>query len=224
MANSGPGQNATVEEILASIRQAISEDDARRSVTRRPEPRSLAERGPIANVSPLFDEPEEGVEEPVETSLTDEDDRAADDEMLAEAGPPDPIDQSVIELAIEQALDGVRAEIEGRKPLSARIRAPRQEPVRTPQRAIPRAPRLATARSEALPVRRALLSPRADAEVSASFDELAKAMIEGNTSKLNTVVEDLLRPMLKTWLESNLPQMVERLVREEIERVSRGRR
>jgi uncharacterized protein len=30
--------------------------------------------------------------------------------------------------------------------------------------------------------------------------------------------------MLKTWLESNLPQMVERMVREEIERVSRGRR
>jgi uncharacterized protein len=38
------------------------------------------------------------------------------------------------------------------------------------------------------------------------------------------VVEDLLRPMLKNWLEGNLPQMVERLVREEIERVSRGPR
>jgi hypothetical protein len=30
--------------------------------------------------------------------------------------------------------------------------------------------------------------------------------------------------MLKTWLEGNLPQMVERMVREEIERVSRGGR
>jgi cell pole-organizing protein PopZ len=72
--------------------------------------------------------------------------------------------------------------------------------------------------------RRALLSPQVDAEVSASFDDLAKAMIEGNANKLDEVVEDLLRPMLRTWLESNLPSMVERLVREEIERVARGRR
>jgi cell pole-organizing protein PopZ len=60
--------------------------------------------------------------------------------------------------------------------------------------------------------------------VGASFDDLAKAMIEGNARQLDQVVEQLLRPMLKTWLEGNLPQMVERLVREEIDRVSRGRR
>jgi cell pole-organizing protein PopZ len=60
--------------------------------------------------------------------------------------------------------------------------------------------------------------------VSASFDDLAKAMIDGNPRQLDAVVEELLRPMLKGWLEDNLPQMVERLVREEIERVSRGRR
>ena len=72
--------------------------------------------------------------------------------------------------------------------------------------------------------RRALLSPRAETQVSGSFDDLAKAMIEGNSRKLDEVVEELLRPMLKGWLEGNLPQMVERMVREEIERVSRGRR
>jgi cell pole-organizing protein PopZ len=37
------------------------------------------------------------------------------------------------------------------------------------------------------------------------------------------VVSELLRPMLKTWLDENLPGMVERLVRAEIERVSCGR-
>jgi cell pole-organizing protein PopZ len=37
------------------------------------------------------------------------------------------------------------------------------------------------------------------------------------------VVSELLRPMLKAWLDENLPEMVERLVRAEIERVSRGR-
>jgi len=34
----------------------------------------------------------------------------------------------------------------------------------------------------------------------------------------------MLRPMLKQWLDDNLPGIVERLVRQEIERVARGRR
>jgi cell pole-organizing protein PopZ len=34
----------------------------------------------------------------------------------------------------------------------------------------------------------------------------------------------MLRPMLKAWLDDNLPMMVERMVRAEIERVSRGPR
>ncbi|MGA8292069.1 MAG: DUF2497 domain-containing protein, partial [Rhodoplanes sp.] len=39
---------------------------------------------------------------------------------------------------------------------------------------------------------------------------------------LEDIARDLLRPMLKTWLDDNLPQLVERLVRAEIERISRG--
>jgi hypothetical protein len=33
----------------------------------------------------------------------------------------------------------------------------------------------------------------------------------------------MLRPMLKSWLDDNLPSVVDRIVRAEIERVSRGR-
>jgi uncharacterized protein len=36
-------------------------------------------------------------------------------------------------------------------------------------------------------------------------------------------VTELLRPMLKSWLDDNLPSIVERLVRAEIERVTRNR-
>jgi uncharacterized protein len=36
-------------------------------------------------------------------------------------------------------------------------------------------------------------------------------------------VKDMMRPMLKAWLDDNLPSLVERVVRAEIERVSRGR-
>jgi uncharacterized protein len=38
------------------------------------------------------------------------------------------------------------------------------------------------------------------------------------------MVRDMLRPMVKTWLDDNLPTLVERLVREEIQRVARGRK
>jgi cell pole-organizing protein PopZ len=40
---------------------------------------------------------------------------------------------------------------------------------------------------------------------------------------LDDLMKDLLRPMLKSWLDDNLPNMVERIVKAEIERVSRGR-
>jgi cell pole-organizing protein PopZ len=217
---SKPGQNATVEEILASIRQAISEDDARRTTVprRRPDARSASERRPVVSVSRVFDEDDD---EPQDLPDAPEADAASDDEAET-AAPGSDVDKGVIDLAIEEALNGVRAELEGRKVQQSKLR-PRQDLVKTEPRAIPRGPRVPLPRRE-MPARRALLSPRVDAEVSASFDDLAKAMIEGNAHKLDEVVEDLLRPMLKGWLEGNLPQMVERLVREEIERVSRGRR
>ena len=40
---------------------------------------------------------------------------------------------------------------------------------------------------------------------------------------IRAIAQDMLRPMLKGWLDDNLPNLVERLVRDEIERVSRGR-
>jgi len=69
-----------------------------------------------------------------------------------------------------------------------------------------------------------LLSPQANAAVSASFDSLAREIAAKGIRDLDQTVESMLRPMLRDWLEANLPGMVERMVREEIERVSRGRR
>jgi uncharacterized protein len=41
---------------------------------------------------------------------------------------------------------------------------------------------------------------------------------------LQKYAQEMLRPMLKQWLDDNLPVIVERLVRAEIERVARGGR
>ena len=40
---------------------------------------------------------------------------------------------------------------------------------------------------------------------------------------LEDLTKDLLRPLLKGWLDQNLPPLVQRLIREEIERVARNR-
>ena len=206
-----PGQNASVEEILASIREAISEDDAKRTQERyRGGSRAIADKRATSGITVAR---EAEVEEAMIAGVPDV--------QSIEATP----DQDAIEQAIEQALEGVRAELEaGRPGISRTLRSQKSEDAAAgaAQRVVPRA-RLA-ARGEPFSPRRSLLSAQAGAQVSASLDDLAKAMMGGNGRKLDEVVEELLRPMLKTWLEGNLPQMVERMVREEIERVSRGRR
>ena len=62
----------------------------------------------------------------------------------------------------------------------------------------------------------------ASAAVDNAFTSLAHTVLSQNARTLDDLVKEMLRPMLKAWLDDNLPGMVERLVRAEIERVSRG--
>ena len=71
---------------------------------------------------------------------------------------------------------------------------------------------------------RRLLSPPADEAVQSAFNQLADIILSEQTRTLEDLVKDMMKPMLRHWLDDNLPVLVERLVREEIERVSRGRR
>jgi cell pole-organizing protein PopZ len=70
---------------------------------------------------------------------------------------------------------------------------------------------------------RGLLSPSTSAAVDSAFNTLAETVLVHNARTLEDMVKEMLRPMLKAWLDDNLPGLVERLVRAEIERVSRGR-
>jgi hypothetical protein len=60
--------------------------------------------------------------------------------------------------------------------------------------------------------------------VTSAFSTLANTILAGEARTLEDLVREMLRPMLKAWLDDNLPPLVERMVRDEIERVSRGRR
>jgi cell pole-organizing protein PopZ len=69
-----------------------------------------------------------------------------------------------------------------------------------------------------------MLSADASVATASAFNRLADTIVAqataGNRS-VEDITREVLRPMLKSWLDEHLPRVVERLVREEIERVAR---
>lgn len=68
-----------------------------------------------------------------------------------------------------------------------------------------------------------ILSHSTVSAVETAFNSLASTVLSNNARTLEDLVKEMLRPMLKSWLDDNLPGLVERIVKAEIERVSRGR-
>jgi uncharacterized protein len=73
------------------------------------------------------------------------------------------------------------------------------------------------------PPAQAILSHSTVSAVESAFNTLAHTVLSNNARTLEDLVKEMLRPMLKSWLDDNLPGLVERIVKAEIERVSRGR-
>jgi cell pole-organizing protein PopZ len=69
-----------------------------------------------------------------------------------------------------------------------------------------------------------ILSHSTVSAVESAFNSLANTVLSNNARTLEDLVKEMLRPMLKSWLDDNLPGLVERIVKAEIERVSRGGR
>ena len=70
------------------------------------------------------------------------------------------------------------------------------------------------------------MAPEAAAAATASVGSLVRTLAAERTTQVHSggptiedIVREELRPLLKAWLDANLPPMVERLVRVEIERV-----
>jgi uncharacterized protein len=100
---------------------------------------------------------------------------------------------------------------------------PQPEPEPEPEPFLEPPPQPAARASRPEPETEFLVSPATDASVSGAFNLLAHTVLTQNARTLEDLVKEMLRPMLKSWLDDNLPAVVERLVRAEIERVSRGR-
>jgi uncharacterized protein len=68
-----------------------------------------------------------------------------------------------------------------------------------------------------------LVSPQTEAHAETAFRQLSDAILARATGdrNLEDMTRDMLKGMLKQWLDANLPAIVEDMVREEIQRVAR---
>lgn len=206
MSSPAKAHEPTMEEILASIRRIISDDEPS-AVKAAPRPTTEAEP-----VKPLE------APEPAAADLGQDDidamfaamDTPAEPAPTLKAAPP-PVeltdDLDVLELTDDHASEPEPAPMQRAAP-------PPPPPAMTPPMAAPR---------REAPIDDRLLSERTGESVQAAFGNL-NTIMAGSARTLDDIVREMLRPMLKTWLDDNLPPLVERLVRQEIERVARGGR
>ncbi|MGB6936996.1 MAG: DUF2497 domain-containing protein [Xanthobacteraceae bacterium] len=234
-------QEPSMEEILASIRRIIADDDASKTAQRPPDasgaeapplpplppqeipdvfaappppppappPRVQAEPAPRIEFEPPPPPPPPVVEEPVAFHQETVADQAADildltESMAAALDPSPPVPQF---RTIDGSSDVGFDEAAEPPPLPD---LPSYAPFP------PAAPRPHDDQGR-------LISGATSAAVDSAFNALAQTVLSQNARTLEDLVREMLRPMLKSWLDDNLPGMVERMVRAEIERVSRGR-
>ena len=225
MNQAAKAQEPSMEEILASIRRIIADDDAAKSPPPPPEPPKAppVAAAPLRPVPAPPPPPEPAfVPVPVEPSVHE----TALDEMLAElnatpapvADPAEEMASDVLDLTEAMAaptgpsMPGFRT-IDGQSDIVFEDSPPERFD-ETDDR-----PRLQ------FPERgqRSLMSSATSAAVDSAFNSLAHTVLVQNARTLEDLVKEMLQPLLKSWLDDNLPGLVERLVKAEIERVSRGR-
>jgi cell pole-organizing protein PopZ len=186
-------QEPTMEEILASIRRIISEDDA---------PAETAQAAaPAPEPEPAYEPEPEPVE--VSTAMMDETPSTQDDDVLE-------LTDRYEEPAAETIGD-----------LDVTPSAP--EPAWAPE------PEPFPAAAAPAPSSEGLIGAAAAGAAVSAFAGLTAAVRKpaepelpaGAGTSLEALVGSLLRPMLKEWLDANLPAIVEAQVRKEVERLAR---
>jgi cell pole-organizing protein PopZ len=209
-------QEPSMEEILASIRRIIADDDAAKSPPAAPEPVKSA---PV-HLTPAPLRPGPSLPSPpprAAPALRSEPPKEAErEEKPAPAPPPaEELASDVLDLTEAMAsppplgTPGFQT-IDGQPDVVFDDSSP--EPAELPSQGSSREGR-----------ERMLMSPATSAAVDSAFNTLAHTVLVQNARTLEDLVREMLAPLLKTWLDDNLPGLVERLVRAEIERVSRGR-
>ncbi|MDA9472993.1 hypothetical protein XI03_00190 [Bradyrhizobium sp. CCBAU 65884] len=243
----------SMEEILASIRRIIADDEAKpppaeaakptpAPAAPAPKPQAMNDIPPskVAPAKPAAEKPApppaaKPAPAPPPAPAADASNNQDDiDALLAgldaatpapEVREPEPEPEpepDVLELTDEMAMDPTPP------PPSFRKVEPRDDlefAESPPPRPIP-PPSYAPVDFDAppLPPQQPMLAQSTVSAVESAFNSLAHTVLSSNARTLEDLVKEMLRPMLKSWLDDNLPGLVERIVKAEIERVSRGGR
>jgi cell pole-organizing protein PopZ len=167
MPDSKPDQEPSIEEILASIRQIISDDD---------------------------DVPAEAPPPP----------------PPPKAAPP-PAKPDVLELT-----DVVEEKI---------VKKPAPMPEPEPDPPLRRRMEIDMLEGEEDANAKSILTPHAASAAMEGFTKLTSHMAldrEGTGAvTIEDIVKEMLRPMLREWLDANLPQVIEKLVQKELDQIAR---
>ena len=225
MAQTAKAQEPSMEEILASIRRIIADDESR---TRRPEPpKSEPTAPPPRPATPPAETPESAPEyapdpAPHQAARQDETNAipSARDSAVAKDGDEAPDD------GVTDMLDSTEsmADPAPQPPVFRTIEGQSDVFFTEDAESAPQPPRIEeSTRSGRELGETPLMSSSTSAAVDAAFNKLAHTVLTQNARTLEDLVTEMMRPMLKAWLDDNLPGLVERVVRAEIERVSRGR-
>lgn len=247
----------SMEEILASIRRIIADDEAKPPPAEAakpapapaapPQPRAMNDIPPskVAPAKPAAEKPApppaakpapsppppapaadaSNNQDDIDALLAGLDAATPGPEVRAPEPEPEP-EPDVLELTDEMAMDPEPTPAP--PPPSFRRVEPRDDlefAEAPPPRPTP-APSYAPADFDAppLPPQQPILAQSTVSAVESAFNSLAHTVLSSNARTLEDLVKEMLRPMLKSWLDDNLPGLVERIVKAEIERVSRGGR
>lgn len=210
-------QDNSIEEILASIRQIISDDDPKAGenaasdaapVQASPEPAAPAPVSSQGAVDDIFDLVDE-VDEKPDFSVTEP------ELATPPADTPEP-------------------------PIEVDLRDPEPEPEPDAMTALDELQKMVDAAPASLAA--PLVSQMTDAAGDSVFSGIAAAATLGAFSKLSEtvtlerqravagsvtledIVKELLTPILRQWIDQHVPGLVERLVREELEKLARQAR
>ncbi|MDH2353711.1 DUF2497 domain-containing protein [Bradyrhizobium sp. SSUT18] len=240
----------SMEEILASIRRIIADDEAKpppaeaakpekaAAPAAPPKPQAINDIPPskVAPAKPAAEKPApppaaKQAPPPPPAPEADASNNQDDiDALLAgldtatpapEIRAPEP-EPDVLELTDEMAMEPTPPP----PPPSFRKVEPRDdlEFAESPPRPTPASYAPVDFDAPPLPPQQPILAQSTVSAVESAFNSLAHTVLSSNARTLEDLVKEMLRPMLKSWLDDNLPGLVERIVKAEIERVSRGGR
>lgn len=247
MSNSAAAQEPSMEEILASIRRIITDEEGNPTSEQISQENSDTAKEMLGNgaaetedsvlsssqpMSPddldaLFahDADDNAVAAKAATAKTDadasqlEETSSEDDddevmELTAAEIEEDETNPDNDELELIEGMDIIFDEIEDEVAI--------QEPV---VQATPSSEPVPVVEPAPAPVERPsnlenLISQQAATSVSESFSSLSGLLVSSQAKTMEDLLKEMMRPMLQSWLDENLPTLVEKMVAAEIRRLS----